>query len=91
VSDIGLAIRERLGALAPESIELIDESGQHVGHAGYRPGQSTHFSLTIVSGRFDGLSRVQRHRLVYDTLGPLMQSDIHALAVKALTPQELHG
>ena len=87
--DVGLRIRELLQALAPVSIDLVDESGQHVGHAGYREGRSTHFRLTIVSGQFRGLSRVERHRRVYDALGPLMQNDIHALAVQAFSPDEI--
>ena len=87
--DTGLEIRQRLMALAPTSMELVDESGRHVGHAGYREGESTHFRLTIVSEQFRGLSRVERHRRVYEALGPLMQNDIHALAVQALTPDEL--
>ena len=89
MTDVGAEIRERLAALEPRSLELQDESGQHVGHAGYRAGESTHFRLTIVSEQFRGLSRVARHRRVYEALGPLMQNDIHALAVQALTPDEL--
>ncbi|OGA05265.1 MAG: hypothetical protein A3H35_03505 [Betaproteobacteria bacterium RIFCSPLOWO2_02_FULL_62_17] len=86
--NLAAAIHQRLAALAPESIELLDESGQHVGHAGAASGGS-HFSLVIVSAQFAGLGTLARHRKVYELLGPLMQHDIHALAIRALTPDEL--
>ena len=85
---LAASIRERLAVLAPESIELTDDSGQHVGHDGARDGGS-HFSLVIVSPRFAGMKTLARHRLVYDAMGPLMQGRIHALAIRALTPDEL--
>lgn len=81
-------IRERLSALEPRSVELLDESGRHVGHAGAAAGGS-HFKLVIVSSRFAGLDKLQRHRMVYAALGPLMQREIHALAIQALAPDEL--
>ena len=84
---LALSIEASLAALAPESMELLDESGQHLGHAGWKAGGS-HFRLLIVSRHFEGKSRVERHRLVYATLGPLM-NEIHALAINALTPDEL--
>ena len=80
-------IRRRLAALEPQQLELLDESGRHVGHAGAKDGGS-HFHLTIVSGRFDGLGRLARHRLVYGTLGELFPGKIHALAIDARTPGE---
>lgn len=86
--DLAEQILKQLSALDPVSVELEDESGLHFGHAGWKPGGS-HFRVTIVSARFAGKSRLQRHRLVYETLGPLMRSEIHALAVNALTPDEL--
>ena len=82
------AIEARLASLEPSSVELADESGQHLGHAGWKPGGS-HFHLTIVSPRFAGRDRVSRHRMVYEALGPLMRDDIHALAIHALVPDEL--
>lgn len=85
---LAASIRERLAVLAPESLELTDDSGQHVGHEGARDGGS-HFSLLIVSPRFAGMKTLARHRLVYDAMGPLMQGRIHALAIRALTPDEL--
>lgn len=81
-------IRERLSALEPRSVELLDESGRHVGHAGAAAGGS-HFKLVIVSSRFAGLDKLQRHRMVYAALGPLMQREIHALAIQAVAPDEL--
>lgn len=79
-------IRERLQrALAPAVLELIDESHLHAGHAGARSGRG-HFRLRIVSSRFEGLNPVQRHRLIYDALDDLMQTDIHALCIDASAP-----
>ena len=81
-------IRERLAVLAPQQLEILDESHKHAGHAGARSGGG-HFNLTIVSNVFDGKGLLQRHRMVYDALGSAMQTDIHALTIKALTPEEL--
>jgi BolA protein len=81
-------IRERLAALEPVSVELLDESGQHVGHAGAASGGS-HFRLVIVSPRFAGRDKLSRHRMIYDALGTLMRREIHALSIQALAPDEL--
>jgi BolA protein len=86
--DLSAAIRERLAALAPLSVELADESDRHAGHQGALSGGS-HFRLTIVSARFTGQGKLARHRMVYAALGPLMQHKIHALAIRALAPDEL--
>ncbi len=86
--DLSAAIREKLATLEPQSVELLDESGLHAGHEGARAGGS-HFRLTIVSPRFEGMDTLARHRMVYAALGPLMQREIHALAIRALTPDEL--
>jgi BolA protein len=86
--DLSAEIRERLAALEPRSVELLDESGRHVGHAGAAAGGS-HFTLVIVSPRFAGLSKLERHRMIYAALGALMQREIHALAIQALAPDEL--
>jgi BolA family transcriptional regulator, general stress-responsive regulator len=83
-------IRSRLLiALAPVQFEIADDSAAHAGHPGAQGGG--HFRLRVVSARFAGLSRVERHRLVYDALKDLMQRDIHALALSLLTPDEAGG
>jgi BolA protein len=73
-------------ALAPERLEVIDDSAAHAGHAGAREG--SHLTVRIVSPRFAGLTRVARHRLVYDALSTLMPQGIHALAIDARAPDE---
>jgi len=79
----------RLAAEFPGADILIkDQSHLHAGHAGAQDGRG-HYDLRIVSDRFSGASRIQRHKMVYDALGDMMQSDIHALRVKALTDMEL--
>lgn len=75
-------------ALAPESLAVVDDSAAHAGHEGAKGGGG-HYTVTIVSPRFAGQSPVARHRLVYQALGELMQRDIHALKITALTPDEL--
>lgn len=88
MSGAAAAIRERLSAaLDPVALELADESALHAGHEGARGGGG-HYRLTIVSSRFRGQSTLARHRLVYGALGELMKRDIHALAIRALTPEE---
>ena len=80
-------IRTRLqDALAPLHIEVQDDSHLHAGHAGALEGR--HFTVRIRSSRFTGLSRVARHRLVYDSLGPLAAQGVHALAIVAQAPDE---
>lgn len=81
-------IINRLQVLTPESLDLEDESSRHAGHAG-AAGGGGHYRLTIVSPRFAGLDAVARHRLVYESLGDLMKGPVHALAITALTPEEL--
>jgi BolA protein len=72
--------------LAPEALAVQDDSHLHAGHAGAREGR--HFSVQITSARFAGLARVARHRLVYDSLGPLAAQGVHALAIIAKAPGE---
>ncbi len=81
-------IEERLAVLEPESIELMDDSASHAGHAGARAGGG-HFELTLVSSRFAGKTRIERHRMVYEALAPLMQRKIHALALRTFAPGEI--
>ena len=82
-------IKERLqAALSPQSIEIIDESAQHAGHAGAKSGGG-HYALTIVAQQFVGQDLLQRHRMVYEALGDAMRKDIHALSIRAYAPDEL--
>lgn len=82
------AIRSRLtAALAPVELAIEDESHRHAGHAGARDGRG-HFRVRIVSAAFAGKPPLARHRAVYDALGELMQTDIHALAIDARAPEE---
>jgi len=82
-------IRERLeAALAPMEIVLEDESALHAGHAGAASGGG-HYRLKIISGKFEGLKLVMRHRLVYDSVHDMMHKEIHALAITALAPSEV--
>jgi BolA protein len=80
--------RKLTESFAPERLEIVDESALHAGHVGARPEGETHFRVEIVSAHFAGLSRVARQRLVYDVLKADMASDIHALALKTITPEE---
>lgn len=81
-------IRERLtAALAPQSIDVQDDSAAHAGHAGARSGGG-HFQVTVVSAAFAGKSLVERHRMVYDALGAAMRDEIHALVIRAVAPDE---
>ncbi|WP_029012531.1 BolA family protein [Niveispirillum irakense] len=76
-------------ALAPQALSIKDVSHQHAGHAGAdHPGGETHFDVTIVSDRFQGLGRVARQRLVYDALAAELAERVHALSVRAQTPAE---
>ena len=89
--NVAAKIREQLAALEPVSLDLIDESAQHAGHAGAAPGGQTHWRLSIVSPRFAGQPTLARHRMVYQALGGLMQHPIHALAITARSPEEQKG
>lgn len=83
------AIRARLAeALAPLELQVVDESYKHVGHEGARDGRG-HFAVRVVCAAFEGEALLARHRRVYDALGSLMQTDIHALSLKAIAPSEI--
>ena len=82
-ADIDAGLR---AALSPESLEVQDDSHLHAGHAGAREGR--HFTVRITAERFNGLSRVARHRLIYDALQLLIPRGIHALAIEARAPGE---
>lgn len=83
----GDLIRQRLAGLEPQTLEIIDESAAHAGHAGAASGG--HFRLIIVSNHFAGMNAVSRHRAIYQALGDLMSGRVHALSINALTPDEL--
>jgi BolA protein len=81
-------IRQRLEqSLDPLELLIKDQSQLHTGHEGAREGKG-HFDITVVSQAFDGVSRVRRHRMVYDALRDLLESDIHALRISAYAPSE---
>lgn len=82
-------IERRLeAAFSPESLLVEDESHLHAGHAGARDGRG-HFRVSIVAGAFEGMNLIKRHRAVYDAMGDLMKTDIHALSIEALASSEL--
>jgi len=80
--------RKLTEALAPSRLAVEDESQKHEGHAGWRPGGQTHFNVTVVSAAFDGKSRVDRQRMVYEILAEEMAGPVHALALTTRTPAE---
>ena len=80
-------LTERLQALEPDHLEVIDDSHRHAGHAGAADGRG-HFTVLVVSKRFAGVNTLRRHRLVYEAVGDLMVTDIHALSIEALAPGE---
>jgi BolA family transcriptional regulator, general stress-responsive regulator len=84
ISEIRAAI---VRELAPTSIDIVDDSARHAGHAGAREGG--HFRVTLVSRAFQGRAQLERHRLVYAAVAPLMGRGIHALNVVARTPEEV--
>ena len=82
------SIRSKLQqALAPERLEITDDSHLHVGHAGAATGGG-HFSVRIISSQFQGRSTLERHRLVYQAVDDMMPAEIHALSIQARTPEE---
>ena len=86
------AIQEKLSrAFAPSQLDVIDESHQHAGHAGHREGGETHYRVYIVSDAFRGKSRIERHRMVNQTLAAELKGGVHALAIHASAPGEPAG
>ncbi len=75
-------------AFAPQSLRVEDESHQHAGHTGHRPGGETHFRVHIVSPAFQGKSRIERHRMINATLAAELAGGVHALAIHASAPGE---
>ncbi len=85
--NVAQTLQDRLHALDPTVLDIRDDSAEHAGHAGAAAGGG-HFSVTIVSERFDGLSRLARHRAVLERVGDLIPHPVHALAIHAYAPQE---
>lgn len=85
--DVPALLRSRLASLAPKSLDIRDDSAAHAGHAG-AAGGGGHFSLTIVSNAFSGLSRLERHQRVLREVADLVPHPIHALSIRALAPEE---
>jgi BolA protein len=81
-------IEQKLAVLTPDSVELIDDSEQHAGHEGAKGGGG-HFQLIIVSPLFEGKPTQARHRMIHAALGKLLEREIHALTIKAYTPDEI--
>lgn len=86
--NIAELMQQKLSKLKPESLEILDESGHHVGHEGAKAGGG-HYRLTIVSPEFAGKPIQLRHRMVYEALGQLMKKEIHALSIQAYAPDEI--
>ena len=84
---VARSIEDKLAALRPSRLELADDSALHAGHEGAKGGGG-HYRLVIVSDQFSGKSTVTRHRMIYAALGPMMQQQIHALAIRAYAPDE---
>jgi BolA protein len=78
-------------AFTPESLDVVDESHLHEGHAGHRPGGETHFRVYIVSKAFEGKTRIDRHRMINALLAPELSGSVHALAIKAHAPEEIEA
>ena len=85
--NVARSIEQKLAALEPSRLELADDSALHAGHEGAKGGGG-HYRLTIVSQQFSGKNTVARHRMIYAALGPMMQQQIHALAIRAYAPDE---
>ena len=80
-------IQDGLQSLNPIKIDIVDEGHLHVGHAGAKSGG--HFKLYIVSNHFKGQSMIDRHKLIYKSLDNLMNTEVHALSIKAISPEEV--
>ena len=85
-------IRDKLiEAFAPTVLEIADDSAKHKGHAGAHPEGETHFTVTLVSEKFAGQSRLERQRAVYRVLADELKAHVHALALNLATPEEADG
>jgi BolA family transcriptional regulator, general stress-responsive regulator len=88
MKDVLERIEQKLAILTPDSVELIDDSDKHAGHEGAKGGGG-HFQLIIVSPQFEGKSGQARHRMIHAALGEMLEREIHALSIKAYTPDEI--
>jgi BolA protein len=85
---VGKSLESKLyAAFAPISLEVIDESSQHQGHAGAGPDGESHFRVRIVAAAFKGKSRVEQHRMINQVLAPELKERVHALAIEAAAPK----
>jgi len=80
--------RKLTEAFGPQSLRVLDESQQHEGHAGHRPGGQTHFRVYIVADAFKGKTRIERHRMINGALSAELKAGVHALAIHAAAPGE---
>lgn len=85
---VDLLTRKLTEAFQPQSLNVVDESHQHEGHAGARPGGQTHFRVYIVSESFKGKTRIDRHRMINQALADDLAAGVHALAIHATAPGE---
>lgn len=85
---VDIITRKLTETFAPQSLKVVDESHQHEGHAGHRPGGQTHFRIYIVAELFKGMTRIERHRLINQTLSAELAAGVHALAIHAAAPGE---
>ncbi len=75
-------------ALNPNQLDVIDESSQHFGHVGWKEGVVTHIKIDIIADSFNGLSKVQRHKVIYQILGSEINNGLHAVRISAKTLNE---
>lgn len=87
MTDVVQAMRERLAVLEPQRLDITDDSAAHAGHEGAKGGGG-HYRMTIVSPRFAGKRTMERHRLIFEALEPMMRREIHALSIRAFAPGE---
>ncbi|MDO8876631.1 MAG: BolA family protein [Pseudolabrys sp.] len=85
---VDLITQKLTAAFSPQSLNVVDESHQHEGHAGARPGGQTHFRVYIVSASFKGKTRIERHRMINQVLTDDLAAGVHALAIHATAPGE---
>ena len=85
---VDLITQKLTEAFTPQSLEVVDESHQHAGHAGHRPGGETHYRVYIVSDAFKGKTRLERHRMINTALSDELAGGVHALAIHAAAPGE---